>query len=182
MDAKLRELERAASQGDADAQARLMHAKEQAGMALSLEELEQKKEEFAEIGERAFEKLFKDFFAKYGKYCESITWQQYTPDYCDGDQCSFYYHSFLDGAGGTTFTEYAISIGYDPYDTYRGPQADAGKGPSHDEESKAFWMALNAIDDLLTEKQDLLYDVFGDHAEIFVCSEGLDVNEYKDHD
>lgn len=162
MDTQLRELERAAMQGDTEAQARLSRARDRAGLVYSLEELRQKQKEFDEFmkteGRKTFEQLFKNFFAKHQDGCDGILWSQFTPHWNDGSPCKFGYRSFLE-MGTLDYTAKGVSEA-------SGSELD---------------IALDELDSALASSEDVLLSVFGDHCEVIAKPDGLRREDYNDH-
>ena len=168
MDTDLRELERAAASGDADAVDRLICAKERAGLPLTLPELSKKlkafQKEVRESGTRSLELGFKQFFQKYGDKVGSFHWQQYTPYWADGERTEFSYYSFMNAGQVEWLDETLENL----------PWQDTKKEPTH--------LALQEIDDFLSKHEDLLLMIYGDDAEITVTPDGITRDDYTDHD
>lgn len=109
-------------------------------------------------GGKAVSAFLKEYFDKrpdvYG-----IKWTQYTPHFNDGDACVFSLHSIY-----TFKTQEAFESDDDLYD-------NAGAEECYGEEPETS----------LTQVEELLQASFGDHAQVSVTREKIDVEEYQ-HD
>lgn len=132
---------------------------------------EEAKARFVAEGKEALLEAFREFLAKYPQV-HMITWTQYTPYFNDGEPCTF-------RAGEW----YAVSEGADDYwddclvnnlSDWRMSKAGRVRTPEEDK-FLADWKSLGKVPD------DLLLDVFGNHVEVKVTREGIEVSEY-DHD
>lgn len=110
-------------------------------------------------GRKAITAFLKEFFDKrpdvYG-----IKWTQYTPFYCDGDACVFRLN------GVYTFkTQEAFEAAEDGDALYdcEGAEYNYGEEPQKS----------------LSEIEEILQVVFGDHAQVSVTREKIDVEEYE---
>jgi len=105
----------------------------------------------------------KAFFAKYG-WLESFGWTQYTPYFNDGAVCVFSANIDYPSINGQ-YEGYGIS--------------DEIDGVSEDEVEEAY----EEIADFLvkTFDDDLLLDIFGDHKDIVVTRNGVNVSDYNHH-
>lgn len=125
---------------------------------MAFEEIRKAKEEYEEklqtVRKEQFAEHFKDLFAQHPEVVK-IQWRQYTPYFNDGDTCEF-------GMHGVTI-----------HDKDGNQFEDWGDGP------------LNKIAGSTERELECLLDVikkaFGDHAEVTVTPEGIDVDEYS-HD
>jgi hypothetical protein len=105
-----------------------------------------------------FNARFKEFFEEYpGVY--SVSWQQYTPYFCDGDACEF--------SSGHMYCEInEIEPSYD------------GVYPVDDNLKVACKVAGKILSEF---NDDDMLALFGDHVQVNVTPSGVDVSEY-DHE
>lgn len=92
---------------------------------------------------------------------ESVTWNQYTPYFNDGDVCTFGVHIY------DAFVPVGKS-GDDP--------VSSGELYKDDEEQ------AEAIESFLYGISEILELVFGDHVQVTVTQSGVEVSDYDDHD
>jgi hypothetical protein len=95
----------------------------------------------------------------------SLTWTQYTPYFNDGDPCVFSVHDL------EVYDE-TIQEADDDYTE----GVDVGWG-----EGRARYPDIAEISGVLSNAEDLLLEMFGDHCRITVQADGISVEEY-DHD
>ena len=135
--------------------------------------------------EEDFKGWFTEFFAMY-PMVTTIRWTQYTPYFNDGSECVFSVYE----------PEIEVTASYlQRHPDIEATTCDASEGeeePSErfisswqlDERNKdnypGLWEAVEAIKELLTA-EDILRHVFGEHAEIVVTPEKIEVEEYE-HD
>jgi len=105
-----------------------------------------------------FSPMLLPLFQKYPDV-KSISWQQYTPYFNDGDSCEFSVRN--------------DDIYINGYDEYEMSKADREK----------FSPAKTEFEDLLTSiPEDFYKDLFGDHKEVkILCNGEIEVEEYE-HD
>lgn len=111
------------------------------------------REKIQDTGERFIANNFKEIFEKY-PYLEEVSWTGYTPYFNYGDECTY-------------------------RSRHRDPEIygqNCGYGTKNQAEVKA---SIKEFMDLFDN--DLMLDLFGDHARITVTKEGLTVEEYE-HD
>lgn len=115
---------------------------------------------------------------------QAITWEQYTPYFNDGDTCTF-------SVGDATLHEALGDDGF-PHDTLYekrvigqgrwGPnfvwdsRPNPNYTPLHDRAQSAFseiWQAYS---------HDDFEAIFGDHKKVTVTRDGINVEDYTDHD
>jgi len=89
---------------------------------------------------------------------EWISWKQYTPYWCDGDQCSFSVNSW------------SLCVNGESYDDY----------PTDSQEYQFGEIVVNMIDAIPEEIMEM---AFGDNVEVVITRDGVvKFNEYSDHD
>lgn len=117
-------------------------------------ELDKKIKQF---GEQALKAFFKDYFEAHPEIY-GVKWEQYTPYFNDGEACIF-------GLGSVYL--YPTKESFDSGETYDGE----GVIDSYNEEPQTS----------LSEIEDILEVVFGDHTRVSVTRESIETEEY-DHD
>lgn len=161
-------------------------------IAEKLEELRQKnaeiskmKSEAYEISKGIFEQGCKEIFEKY-ESLESFSWNQYTPYFNDGDTCVFSANTDYINVNGeyAQDSEWYSETNVTSWGTYnREAKKYEGRvevpNPSYDAELAS---ATNEIQDFLNNFDNEFYiGRFGDHSEITVSREGIEVEECE-HD
>jgi hypothetical protein len=101
---------------------------------------------------------------------EAIKWQQFTPHFNDGDTCEFSLQCTYFKFTGVTNEDSEDGDGY--VDSYSTGDLDLTKVQQE---------ALDEFEVELSGIEVLLKDAFGDHAEVYLDSEGIEVEEYS-HD
>ena len=148
-------------------------------------EIDKLKNETFELSNEVFGEWCKNIFEKHPKI-ESFGWNQYTPYFNDGDTCTFSantdylnvndeYVDDCDWMGATKVTNWG---------TYnRETKVYEGKVEVPNEKyDKELEDAVNEIRSFLNMFDDDFYiRRFGDHSEIIVTKEGVEVDDY-DHD
>ena len=148
-------------------------------------EIDNLKNETFELSNEVFGEWCKNIFEKHPKI-ESFGWNQYTPYFNDGDTCTFSantdylnvndeYVDDCDWMGATKVTNWG---------TYnRETKVYEGKVEVPNEKyDKELEDAVNEIRSFLNMFDDDFYiRRFGDHSEIIVTKEGVEVDDY-DHD
>lgn len=142
---------------------------------------EEKKKAFVEELRKEFPTMFKELFDKTEKI-KSFTWRQYTPYFNDGDTCEFNVYCDYPDINGENIDEldwYSWKIKY----YLKGDQTYANlptENPELDiEASKVVNEFISVIESI---PQEMLKDLFGDHASVTIHSDGnIEVDEY-DHD
>lgn len=159
-------------------------------MAKLFDELTALKEAYdtklAEEGEEAVKELFKEFFDKYPR-AETVTWNQYTPYFNDGDPCYF------------SVGEMTLELNEEEEDVKEdgGPEDEDEEDDDEDyddeDEYEHSSYSLNLSDDPVLKQMgedfgtlegipdDVLEHVFGDHVKITATRDGFRVTEYS-HD
>ncbi len=120
------------------------------------------KDKIQKDGKSICRELFKEFFDKHPDV-ESIKWHQYTPYFNDGDVCEFGVNS-----------DASIKLKdkddfFGEYDNYTDKNPQTNK------------LIQNASELVASIPDDIMLEVFGDHAEITANRDGFDVESY-DHD
>lgn len=112
-----------------------------------------------------------------------IRWSQYTPYFNDGSPCHFRVHepefafteSFVDSITELKYEKYVCENDGGFYNVY-----SSGRGTP--EFLKKLGVAQDNFYSLLEELEEALEDVFGDHAEVVVKSDGTFQVDRIDHD
>jgi hypothetical protein len=100
---------------------------------------------------------------------ESLKWRQYTPYFNDGDTCEFHVHD-LEFVGTTGEEGYVTS--YEP--SVKRIMEETGI-------SEADMAALSELADALSANEEVCLAAFGDHVQVIVTRDGIEVEEYS-HD
>ena len=143
------------------------------------------KNDIFDLSKDVFDDWCKSVFDKYPKV-ESFGWNQYTPYFNDGDTCTFSANTDYLSINGEYVDdcEWVGSIKVTNWGTYnRETKVYDGRvevpNEKHDsvleEASEEIRSFLNTFDD------DFYIRKFGDHSEITVTKEGVEVDDY-DHD
>lgn len=132
-------------------------------------------------GEAALKEAFTELFDKYPEL-ESVTWVQYTPYFNDGDACTFSVHGF-----DMDLSESAPEDWKEAFEEYMGGGYHYGESLSdYGDKIKKKCPKLAELQDAVSElageiPDDVLEYIFGDHCQVTVTREGMEVSEY-DHD
>lgn len=152
------------------------------------------REEQKKVAQTAFHDGAKTLFERYGDIVAEISWTQYTPYFNDGEPCVF--RASTDYAAIISVEEKAsVEEGSHPhYDSLRDLRYDEGGATfsKYSADSKVsekygqidprYVEALGAINLFLgTWDEQSLEDLFGDHAQVIMTRDGVDVEEY-DHE
>lgn len=168
-------------------------------------QIEDLRKKSIEISKTVFHTAISNFFNTYPDVA-AIRWRQYTPHFNDGDTCEFSVHelefyseadyeNLKNGELDDTYefnsyrkpSEYVYRGAADPTNTYRDYyQADIDKYETLVKEKgerfavvadgiEQFNKLFNEIDD------DVMLSLFGDHVQVTVTKDGIDVDDY-DHD
>ena len=109
-----------------------------------------------------FTNITKDFFAGVPDVTH-VSWTQYTPYFMDGDACEFSVNDI-----------YFNEVEDEDYgDSENG--VDIDKLPSDQKE------LCNKLTALISENEDIMESVFGDHVRVVLTANGAEVTEYE-HD
>ncbi|UIF90929.1 hypothetical protein [Cupriavidus sp. UYPR2.512] len=117
--------------------------------------------------------LLQDFI-KQNPEVKQIKWAQYTPYFNDGDTCTFGLHSFGFYFEGDDLSEsrYEFELStWQGYDKFEKREAC----------SRETWDNCVALEKQLNSVGSELESIFGDHVEVVVTPDGVEVEEY-DHD
>lgn len=131
----------------------------------------------AELTEK-FKVVVKNFFNTTFKQfpeLESVCWHQYTPYWNDGEPCEFRYYGFNRIEFNKEMT----------FNTYQSKQQTDCVWEWDDlvyyNKNEPIYQALNVIDNFFNENDELMEEMLGDHLEVTVTRDGIDVSDY-DHD
>ena len=121
-----------------------------------------------------FRGMFEGFFAAYPEV-EAFRWHQYTPHFNDGEACTFGVHDLMIRNADSPEEGGDYDDGFDYLDCHEwdGNQRVA----KTDDKSKA----LAALSENFRSLRDIMEELFGDHAQVTVTREGVEVDEYS-HD
>ena len=149
-------------------------------------ELRSKRKELSDASSDLFDSWCKDFFTKNSDVVHSFAWNQYTPYFNDGDTCVFSANTDYIKVNGEYCDELdniqKIKItnwGTWNRETKTYDNRVQMENPNYDER----------LDNLVTEIKDFLQlfddefylQKYGDHTEITVTKNGIDVDEFE-HD
>lgn len=148
-------------------------------------EIERLKNEALDLANEAFEEFSKGIFDRYDRI-ESFAWNQYTPYFNDGDSCVFsantdYIKINEEYAEECEWFSEKNILSYGTFDreskTYVGRVEEENKlyDPELCAAAKEIQQFLGSMTD------DFFIKRFGDHSEITVTRQGVEVDEY-DHD
>jgi len=126
-------------------------------------ELKRLKEDMSVRFRNELKTAFKAVFAEYPNLTK-LVWTQYTPYFNDGDPCVFNVNDMY---------AYDDTIDSDE-DFYEAIDVGWGEGAKK-------YPLLKDVANSLSQADDLLLEMFGDHCKITVTPAGIDVDEYK-HD
>jgi hypothetical protein len=101
---------------------------------------------------------------------KAIGWTQYTPYFNDGEPCVFNFH----GLHASMEEERGDSLYDEGWAEIYGKKADDGW-------TQQTWDDLVALAKALSDADEDLEAAFGDHVQVIVTPEGVDVEEYS-HD
>lgn len=122
-------------------------------------------------GQKALKETFMTFFTE-NPTAEAIKWNQYTPYFNDGDECTFRLGDFTIKIFGVTEQKYGESF-FDDYDFKPEYIKDSLKGHEN------VGTNLAKFEKLFKDQDDLLKMIFGDHVEVIATREGFDVEEFE---
>lgn len=111
-------------------------------------------------------------FVKDNPQVVSVKWTQYTPYFNDGDECVFRVHDPEFYFAGDDIEDEGKSVWRLDHKDY---------GPTDEQASPETRAACKALAKSLGQMEDVLKELFGDHVEVIVTSDGVEVEEYS-HD
>lgn len=155
-------------------------------IAKGKEEIKKIKSELREKLRDNFHGLTKELFNSYPEL-DSIGWRQYTPYFNDGEACEFrsaHDYPNINGNdenyGESEQPEGVLDIvklgSEEIYDENWKMVKNPDYNPYYNEIVKTVKEFLNQFDD------EDMEDLFGDHVIVHITSNGVDVEEYEDHD
>ena len=109
---------------------------------------------------------------------ESLKWTQYTPYFNDGDTCEFHVHDlYVKPVGGDEDAgDYEDGYVYVPSPEYYTDSELAERGFTRESAT-----AFRALDSALSANEEACLAAFGDHVQVIVTRDGIEVEEYS-HD
>jgi hypothetical protein len=148
-------------------------------------EISNLKKDALTLSKEVFNDWCKEIFEKHPKV-ESFGWNQYTPYFNDGDTCVF-----------SANTDYIIVNGEYADDAEWSSEKNVTNWGTYNREKKVYEGRVEVLNEnydrdldiasteirnfLATFDDDFFYNSFGDHTEITVTKEGIEVDDY-DHD
>lgn len=132
-------------------------------------------------GQEIFKLAFKEFF-EVNPEVHVVGWRQYTPYFNDGDTCEF-----------RCYAEYAFISNAKDYENIRWGEYDGEEenvwveDPDYGDVNgdlipESATKNAEALRNLLSKiDEDVFFDMFGDHVQVFATREGFEVVEYE-HD
>lgn len=152
--------------------------------------IKEKKEELQRImkeeGEAALKDAFKEIFADGS--VKKIYWRQYTPYFNDGDACVFSYHEMQVDFGPEVGGSYSDYDEDDPWTWWEAWSLRHELRENTGEvDPKLVSVPIETLgkvielDATLSENEDLLLSVFGDHVEVRVTPTEI-TSEFYSHD
>jgi hypothetical protein len=140
---------------------------------------EEKKKEFTKELQKEFPSMFKELFEKSDKI-QSFGWTQYTPFFNDGDTCEFGVHVDEPYINGEYIDECEWYDWKVKYHLKNGDYPELANDPSIDME--ACKLVGEFIDVINSIPEEMLKDLFGDHALVTIHKSGKIEVEGYDHD
>lgn len=140
----------------------------------------EQRRQFTKDATQALREVFKDVFDQHPELTV-IVWSQYTPYFNDGDECVFRVNSVT--CSNAPDTENVSSWG-----EYEGEEEGVwlwsdGFSATDVEASASIRKMARALDEVIqsSDMTDVLKDVFGDHVQVTVTRDGIDITDYE-HD
>jgi hypothetical protein len=142
-------------------------------------EISRLKAELVEQVKTCMEPAAKEFFNKY-PFVRAIAWTQYTPYFNDGEPCKFGVKDVH------IFTEYEFPKEDYKHITDQGVYEGTDTWYLNHAKYREDWMSDEFAEDYkmfmaFQEDEDTMETIFGDHVQIWITPEGIQVDEY-DHD
>ena len=159
---------------------------------MNLESLKEKQKEIAKLkaeaqqmASDAFDSFCKEIFEKHPKV-ESFGWSQYTPYFNDGDTCTFSANTDYISINGehvddSKWVNEKNVIDWGTWNRELRIYEGRIEVPNLDYNSELVKGADEIVEFLSNFDNDFYITRFGDHAEITVSKDGVDVDEYE-HD
>lgn len=160
----------------------------------SVAELQKMKEEMQAKMKAQFDVIVKDFFKIVPKM-KAIAWTQYSPYFNDGDECIF----SVQEVSVLSFVPEYVSYDYDEEDEDE-DYDDEDDNETKDKETKPARIivsdyndsnvdlltakeleACNAVREFISQNEDLMHDLYGNHVGVIVTENGTEVQDYE-HD
>ena len=157
-----------------------------ADIAKSKEEINSIKKELSKKIQDNFHGLAKELFNIYPELT-SIGWEQYTPYFNDGEECTFRSHhddpniNGVDCYGDRDLDEGAIDIMKNCKETYRDSSTE-WKDVPNPEFDPYYKEIVDTVRNFLSQfDDDDMLDLFDNHVSVKITAEGFSVEEYE-HD
>lgn len=159
---------------------------------MNLEALKEKQKEIAKLkaeaqqmASDAFDSFCKEIFEKHTKV-ESFGWSQYTPYFNDGDTCTFSANTDCISINGeyvddSNWVSETNITNYGNWNREKKVYEGRTEVPNLDYDSELVKGCDEISEFLRNFENDFYITRFGDHAQITVTKDGVDVDEY-DHD
>lgn len=160
----------------------------------SVADLEKMKEEMQAKMKAQFDVIVKDFFTIVPKM-KAIAWAQYSPHFNDGDECVF----SVNDVSVLSFVPDYVSYEYDEEDEDEDYDDEDENTESEDTENAPRIIigdysdnnadmltakeleACNAVREFISQNEDLMYDLYGNHVGVIITENGAEVSNYE-HD
>lgn len=166
------------------------------GIKTKIEAIKKQKEELTAQLRSDFAPMLQPLFEKSEGKIESIGWIQYTPYFNDGEECEFSTNFDLDyglRVNGQCLDDqedifgcslYALrKYGTDEYASWIAKYPEDTIKEESKESDLALYACLKEFEEILESIDDEFYkDLFGDHVEVTVHSNGVIETEEYDHD
>lgn len=145
-------------------------------LTLLIEEFQVFHAEYKKKAEAAFNEAVQQFFVD-NPDVQLITWTQYSPFFNDGDECVFSVNEVM--CTNATEEECDNIGGYDIELSEEAEQAGKWVHPEwkHERDIPGF----DELSSFISQNEDLMEELFGNHAQIIITRDGIQVDEY-DHD
>lgn len=163
----------------------------------SVTEMEKMKAEMQKRMQDQFSVLTKHFFTLVPKI-KAIAWNQYSPYFNDGDECTFSVHevyvlSFVPESVDSLDDDYDDEDDYDEDDEdsekpVETPEEKANRiiigdysNSNHELLTPKELSACHAVRQFISNNEDLMHDLYDNHSTIILTASGAQVSDY-DHD
>jgi hypothetical protein len=148
-------------------------------------EISNLKKEAFNLSKEVFEDWCKTVFEKHPKV-ESFGWNQYTPYFNDGDTCIFsantdYININGEYADDAEWANEKIVTNWGTYNREKKVYEGRVEVPNENYDKELDVATSEIRNFLMTFDDDFFMNRFGDHSEITVSKEGIEVDDY-DHD